>query len=743
MKTTAFLVNATGVGPFDRSRAAGEADGQLAGVAATVDDNGRDRVGGGVGEGLGQPEAAHLDGRRVVHAVVGEGRNLANHPGLVLALGVPGAVASRATPAELAGEDVEDLPVRPAEPRWRRRAVRFEVEVEQLDVDQREVEVHGERAEPDHDEHLDVERELSSDVEQADRVVRDRAGELEQAELAVVVRVVPVEADSELDAAEDTDLEDADGDGGARLEVAGELHHRDRDAVLVDRLEVEAVQHLRAVTCLDRAADAVGVESRRDPECHRGTATDDHHDRRWGVDRPEGLLELEAQAQRTAVELDQRDVAAGDEPEEDRRVLDHRDRDTGGQSRLRLHLGGELAGGVLGIDLLRGLGVRLRRADERRGAACVGARRRCARSEQAEAADSHAAVVPVALHAGEQLLDGLDGVEEGLDLGPSWEGVELVRQRRDGDRVSAGCLGQVRDHRHRREDRVDDRLQRLGRVHDLLQVGLQRLAEEVTRVQGHVVELDDQSCGVVGLGAAWRRGRSGALAPGPGQSEVGGDAGQRRVRLGVEVPVDVDLGVDADLDGVGHLDPRELRQGEGVVRVEDVDAEVADELGLGGHPLLHVDIDDRQLRREVGSGDRVELQCGADLELVLVLGVDVEARAAAHADLDVEGPADLAADRAAVAGLEREPGEAEVDRQLAAGSSRRGSRCPRSRECRRRRPGRAPARGSRPRSRSPRCRPRRARPGRSTPWSSRGSVPVTVLSAYVTVVPAAIVPTRV
>ena len=78
------------------------------------------------------------------------------------------------------------------------------------------------------DEDLDVQRELSPDVEQADRVVGHGRAELEQPELAVVVGVVPVEAHGQLDAADHADLEDADRDRRARLEVAGELHDRDR-----------------------------------------------------------------------------------------------------------------------------------------------------------------------------------------------------------------------------------------------------------------------------------------------------------------------------------------------------------------------------------------------------------------------------------------------------------------------------------------------------------------------------------
>ena len=49
-----------------------------------------------------------------------------------------------------------------------------------------------------------------------------------------------------------------------------------------------------------------------------------------------------------------------------------------------------------------------------------------------------------------------------------------------------------------------------------------------------------------------------------------------------------------------------------------------------------------------------------------LVGVDVEPAAAAQADAEVQVPADGALDRAAVAGLQRQARDAEVDRQLAA-----------------------------------------------------------------------------
>ena len=110
------LGEGAGLGVGLGARAAGEADGQVAGVAATVEHDGRDRV-VLVGEGLGEAEAADLDGRlvRSPWSSVNSGTcRIAQVSALFV--GVPGGVAARSGAAELAGEDVEDAAVwcRPA-----------------------------------------------------------------------------------------------------------------------------------------------------------------------------------------------------------------------------------------------------------------------------------------------------------------------------------------------------------------------------------------------------------------------------------------------------------------------------------------------------------------------------------------------------------------------------------------------------------------------------------------------------
>ena len=189
VNTTAVLVKALALGVLGRgARAAGEADGQVARVAATVEHDGLDRR-----RPVSENDSVRPMPRTSTAGLVRVTPARRCTPGTCriaqvssLFLASHAALPRGPAPPNLPAKTYEDTAVGAAQPGRRRGAVGLEAEVEQLDVDQREVEAHRERAEADHDEHLDVERELSPDVEQADRVVGHGRAELEQPELAVV-----------------------------------------------------------------------------------------------------------------------------------------------------------------------------------------------------------------------------------------------------------------------------------------------------------------------------------------------------------------------------------------------------------------------------------------------------------------------------------------------------------------------------------------------------------------------------
>ena len=152
--------------------------------------------------------------------------------------------------------------------------------------------------------------------------------------------------------------------------------------------------------------------------------------------------------------------------------------------------------------------------------------------------------------------------------------------------------------------------------------------------------------------------------------------------------------------------------------------------------LSRVDVDDRQLRVEVGRvvvRGSAQPEGGTDPELGLaahLVGVDVEPTAAAQADAEVQVPADGALDRTAVAGLQRQARDAEVDRQLAADALAELAQLAvgievvlaalGGRPC----PGRAGGRRRGPRSAAPESSVRRWRRGSCCrPWSRRCTSP--------------------
>src|SRR5207302_8955538 len=133
-----------------------------------------------------------------------------------------------------------------------------------------EVEGDRERLEADGDEDLQEQRQIAADVEETDGVAQRGGEELVEAELAVVVGVVPVEADSEADTTEHARAQEGHAHLGARRQLAMERHDREGSTLVVDRLEEKAVEDLAGLARLDGLADAIGVEAGDHMEAHAG-----------------------------------------------------------------------------------------------------------------------------------------------------------------------------------------------------------------------------------------------------------------------------------------------------------------------------------------------------------------------------------------------------------------------------------------------------------------------------------------
>ena len=168
-------------------------------------------------------------------------------------------------------------------------------------------------------------------------------------------------------------------------------------------------------------------------------------------------------------------------------------------------------------------------------------------------------------------LIGGDVVEEGDKVRDPLDHAQVVagyrlQQAQERDRAAADRFGQVADHRNRRGDRVNDRLERLG-VHLNL---FRHRPDELTKEGGgvHVQVL------VLGLAERfwirWPRQRDQVAGVGEVESaHQGWETDQGAADPGGKAQVNVRLGLDLDLVAAGAV--HQLAEGQGIAVALDVE----------------------------------------------------------------------------------------------------------------------------------------------------------------------------
>ena len=510
-------------------------------------------------------------------------------------------------------------------------------------------------------------------------LVQEVGRQLGQPNLAVVVRVVQVEVDLGEDAAADAGLGHHQVDFRGRGDAAGQrdFGHVDlaRGVHVIDEEAVE--QQFRAAEAavgeFDQALRVVAegeVDVRREPPFDRGPERPpDREERR--------VAELELE--RARIDPHQRDVGLAHQQTEDlSRVLQDRERkhvaealvaqaarEAGGLGRAR-------TGGVEPVERAVETEVR-RRVDRIEGRAEIGQRIRQVSGhaagfvEDLEAAERDDDVRDVGRNAVDQLYHA-DDVPDQAD-------VELIRRGdllRDVEQRD-GLAGQVRDHRDRRGDDVDQRLQRLGDLLHLLDDRLDVVADEAAEVEADVVELDDLQAVLDRIADRVERDETavGTVADAPLEQEVGDDLREHRacarhqitVQLQREREIDLGVrgnaGVDADVAEIGQADASVV-----AVLFLEIDGDGRAEPGVA--LVVGLDLQERELAGDAAAGHR---HVDVHLQLVRARQVEIEALAAADAETEVQAPVDLDVDLAA--GLEAETGDADVHVDAGAGIEQR------------------------------------------------------------------------
>ena len=559
--------------------------------------------------------------------------------------------------------------------RWR---IAVDGEAHQRDARdlEREGDADAHQAEVQAEAHLELQvgTELALEIEDAQRPAHlDAVQELAEAHLAVVVGVVQVQAQLGVDTAFDLDREDhrAHAHTGADVRLQEQLGQvLPLAAHVVGVGHVEAVQQQAGVGVallhrLGEGAQALGVVP--ETEAHTGTQAafqrDEHRRRR--IDRPEGLLDVEADTELGHVVAEDVHVLAQQQLEGQRRVIEQREGEAGAGRALDVFLG-RLEARRLGGELVRqGLA--------RGGLAAV----------EVQAAEVDAAAVAQVLCAAEiveveaaeldvgRLAQRIEPVQEIDQLACRLHEVGGLRRHQLGRQV-AGHLdeahvvaGDVGDDGHRRIEHVQDRTDRLqdgvDRVHDRAH----DVGQELAQVQPHVVETHVLQV----AGEAVER------VEGPQQVEVGLELRETRLeelRAGhvvagahhTEREVQVGLGLEIQVD-VHHLrevhPASQLVEGQPVVaahRVLQVDRETAAEVGRVG--IVVLDLEPQETQRAADGHVRCR-GLHLDEQLARCRGVDVDAVGAAHAQAQLQPVGEGHLHRAVVAGLQAQAGQADVE----------------------------------------------------------------------------------
>ena len=454
----------------------------------------------------------------------------------------------------------------------RRHARERDLEVEQLDLGRdRELEVERDEQQVDLEVGEQLQEQPPRDVENRQgrqhrlavaELVQEVVGDLVEPDPAVLVRVVQEHEGLEADAQPDPGLGEADVELGRGRDARGELEDR------LLRVEVQAVEQRERIAepAVEEVAQAerVVAEGRRIDD---DSGRDPERDAERAVDREE-LRVGELERELGQVDLDDRDVVAHQQAEDLARVLEQREADEVAEVAV---------GQAVGEATPSAGSTRARRRRGRRR------RRRC-RRRRCRAAIDRAAVevgVPQAVggvgaeidrpleerevaerqdQRGIVRVDVRDAVDERDDVGDRVDQVRVDEPGHAGEVDERDVApGEVRDHRDRRGDDVDYRLERLGELLHLVDDRRQELGDEAAEVEADVAELDHvQALGdrVADVAEADQLARV-AVADVPVEEEVADDlrehvADRARHQLAVELElqpeVDDRLGGDADVE---------------------------------------------------------------------------------------------------------------------------------------------------------------------------------------------------
>ena len=511
-------------------------------------------------------------------------------------------------------------------------------------------------------------------------LVQEVGGEFRQAHLAVVVRVVQVEVDFGEDAAADPGLGHHQVDFRRRRDAAGQRDFGNVDLArgvhVVDEEAVEQ-QFRTAEAAVGEFDQALRVVAEREVDVG-GQAPFDGSTERAPDGKEHRVAELELE--RPRIDAHQRDVGLAHQQAEDlARILEDRERDhlaealvaqAAGEARC---LGSARPGRVEPVE--RAVEVETGRVDRIEGRAEV--------AERVRQVAGHAARPVVDLEAAERDhqvgdvgRDAVDQLDDAHDVADQAD-IELVRRRdllRDVEQRDRRA-GQVRDHRDRRGDGIDERLQRLGDLLHLLDDRLDVVADEAAQVEADVVELDHLEAILDRITDGIERHELalGTVADAPLEEKVGDDlrehgAGARdQVAVELQGKAEVDLGIGGDAGA--QPDVAEIGQADAIVVAVlflDVDRDGGAQAGVA--LVVGLELEERELAGDARAGHG---HVDVHLQFIGARQVEVEALAAADAEAEVDTPVDLDLDGAT--GLQAEAGDADVHVDAGAGIEQRAT----------------------------------------------------------------------